>query len=209
MVTKDKPIRKVGRPVVIQDDEIFNAVYRVLTQQGPGRMTLAAVASEVGTSGPALIKRFGSRRGLMLAFSHWGVEKSRASFRDEPRDAASPLGTLRDSLLIPTGPDLHQGTGIQEYSHIVQFYFGEALDPEIRELWGQWTDIYEQETVQHLREAIAAGELRDDSDPEQLGHALHAAMTGIVVLWFGHPERSYNSRLQEVFATIIGPHLCT
>lgn len=206
MVTNSEKTRKVGRPIVIQDEEIFGAVYRVLTEHGPARITLAAVAAEVGSSGPALIKRFGSRRGLMLAFSTWAVERSRAIFRDAPR-GDSPLGQLRESLIIPKGHVNDDVADIRDYSNVVQFYFGEALDPEIRKLWGEWTDAYEQETIRLLREAVAAGELREDSDPEYLGHALHTAVTGIVVLWFGHPERSSRERLQEVFDTIIAPHL--
>ena len=206
MVTNTGKSRKVGRPIVIQDEEIFQAVYRVLTEHGPARITLAAVASEVGSSGPALIKRFGSRRGLMLAFSTWAVERSRSAFRDTPR-VGSPLGQLKESLIDPKGHVNNKVADIRDYSNVVQFYFGEAQDAEIRELWGEWTDAYEQETIRLLREAVAAGELRMDSNPEHLGHALHTAVTGMVVLWFGHPERSSRERLEEVFDTIITPHL--
>ncbi|MGI8486523.1 MAG: TetR/AcrR family transcriptional regulator [Thermomicrobiales bacterium] len=179
----------------------------MLRQHGPGRITLAAVAGEVGSSGPALIKRFGSRRGMMLAFTQWAVEMSRSTFRDTPRDPISPLSALRRSLLGPRGHVSQEAADIREYSNIVQFYFCEAQDPESRELWCQWTDVYEQETIRFLEEAIAVGELREVCDPVQLGHALHSAITGLVVLWFGHPERSMLERLQQVFDTIIGPNL--
>src|SRR5215831_8245675 len=56
------------RPRTVSDDQIFAATARAVTRLGPTRLTLADVADEVGLSAAALVQRFGSKRGLLLAF---------------------------------------------------------------------------------------------------------------------------------------------
>lgn len=199
--------RKVGRPISIPDDEIFGAVYRVLARYGPGRVSLAAVATEVGASGPALNKRFGSRRGLLLAFSTWAIEITQTALREARADTSSPLRILRTVLLM-RADDMQCGeVSLRDYTNVLQFYLGEASDPDIRRIWRDWVDLYEVETSRLLHEAIQAGELREDCDPVALGRALHAAITGIVILQIGQMESSSQERMREVFNSIIAPYL--
>ncbi len=55
------------RPRQASDDDILRAVFRAMTRLGPARLTLAEVAKDAGISAAALVQRFGSKRGLLLA----------------------------------------------------------------------------------------------------------------------------------------------
>lgn len=56
----------MGRPRTVSDAQILDAVRQSVLAHGP-QVSLNEVASRVGVTQPALLKRFGSRRRLMLA----------------------------------------------------------------------------------------------------------------------------------------------
>lgn len=58
-----------GRPRLVTDDEIFDAITRVVTEHGPAGATLDRIANTLGLTGPALANRFGNKRQLFLAFA--------------------------------------------------------------------------------------------------------------------------------------------
>ena len=57
------------RPQKASDAEIFMAATRVMSRLGPRELTLAHIANEAGLTASALVQRFGSKRGLLLAMS--------------------------------------------------------------------------------------------------------------------------------------------
>jgi AcrR family transcriptional regulator len=56
----------MGRPRLISDEQILAATRKAVLREGPG-VSLDVVASELHVTQPALLKRFGSRRALVLA----------------------------------------------------------------------------------------------------------------------------------------------
>src|SRR5689334_25365224 len=67
-----------------------------MTRAGPGELTLADIAAEAGVTAGALVQRFGSKRGLLLALAE-GAAAGTAEFLDAfGRGHASPLGAVRE-----------------------------------------------------------------------------------------------------------------
>jgi AcrR family transcriptional regulator len=56
----------MARPRLISDEQILAVMRAAVLERGP-HVSLDAVAERLGVTGPALLKRFGSRRALMLA----------------------------------------------------------------------------------------------------------------------------------------------
>jgi len=56
----------VGRPRQISDEQILSVTRKRVLEQGPN-VSLDVVASDLEVTVPAILKRFGSRRALMLA----------------------------------------------------------------------------------------------------------------------------------------------
>lgn len=56
----------MARPRTVSDEQILEAVRQSVLEHGP-RVSLNEVASRVGVSQPALLKRFGSRQQLILS----------------------------------------------------------------------------------------------------------------------------------------------
>lgn len=56
----------MARPRLITDEQILRTMRAAVLEQGPA-VSLDVVAEKLGVTGPALIKRFGTRQNLMLA----------------------------------------------------------------------------------------------------------------------------------------------
>ena len=199
--------RRVGRPQSISDDAIFRATYRVMAERGPAHLTLAAIAEVLGHSAPALLKRFGTKRNLLLAFVRWLVGNNSTQFTEARRTHVSPLAALRVCLLMTESPGVEMTIDPRGYANTLQFYFQEVTDPEFHAIWTDWIREYEKAIIDLLADAVAAGEILPDCDVVGVGQTLHAALTGVGVLWAGDDRRSMAARLREAFDTIISPFL--
>ena len=84
------------RPRKVTDEAIFAAAQRAMQRRGPGELTLADIAAEAGVTAGALVQRFGSKRGLLLALAE-GAAAGTGEFLDAfGRAHASPLAAVRE-----------------------------------------------------------------------------------------------------------------
>lgn len=64
----------MARPRTISDEQLVQAAATAVVQRGDGSWSLADVAAAAGVSPAALVKRFGSRDGLLVAVVRTWVE---------------------------------------------------------------------------------------------------------------------------------------
>src|SRR6266545_6716652 len=86
-------IDAMSRPRATSDEELLTATHRVVSRLGPN-LTLADVAREAGVSPATLVQRFGSKRGLLLAFAASGSEGLGEEFRRIRSRHRSPLAAI-------------------------------------------------------------------------------------------------------------------
>src|SRR5688500_6504416 len=96
----------MARPRTVSDDEILMATIRAMSRLGPVKLTLADVAQEAKLSPAALVKRFGSKRALLLRVSQsasggmaeaFAALRARRSSLDALLDAATHLARFTKS----------------------------------------------------------------------------------------------------------------
>ncbi|RLE20674.1 MAG: TetR/AcrR family transcriptional regulator [Actinobacteria bacterium] len=87
-----------GRPRRVSDDQIFAALTEQIDETGPDGVTLARVAARTGMTGPALGHRFGSKRGLLLAFAERQVAAMDEHFDAAEATNPSPIDALMAAL---------------------------------------------------------------------------------------------------------------
>ena len=71
------------------------ATHRAVTRLGPN-LTLADVAREAGVSAATLVQRFGSKRGLLLAFASLAAEGTDEEYAAIRRTHPDPLDAIRE-----------------------------------------------------------------------------------------------------------------
>jgi AcrR family transcriptional regulator len=166
------------RPRQASDEAILAAVLRAVTAVGPVRMTLADVAREAGLSPAALVQRFGSKRGLLLAFAAQGPDGNRFLFDGLRAAHRSPVAA---SLGLADGM-ARMGSTPEQISNTLALLQIDVTDPEFHRFALQSSSQIYEGIRQLVAEAIAAGELRSCPVP-RLARALQATMNGSLLNW--------------------------
>lgn len=206
-MTITTPVREVGRPRVFSDDAIFTATQLTLARQGYGRLTLDAIAREIGCTRQALVRRFGSKHALVLAYLNWSLGYVASGYQSVRLSSPSPLAALRSRFVWPAEQRPREIGDPTSQANILSFFIGARDDPEFSERLSEINQVYETEIAGLLQSAIDEGELRADTDPMVLSHILFAATTGEVVLWASCPAGDVVERLGQIFDDIVAAYL--
>ena len=190
-----------GRPRTASDDEILAGTGRAIGRSGPARLTLADVAAEVGLAPATLVQRFGSKRGLLLAFSARGAPAVREVFAAAQVAHPSPLAALRAALIgmtrgVPTPAELANHLALLQIDLSDPDFHRHALDQaravrrEIRAL---------------LDAAVVAGEVVA-CDTACLARAVQATYNGALVTWAIFREGMVADWLGEELDSLLRPY---
>jgi AcrR family transcriptional regulator len=167
-----------GRPRTVTDDQILAATARVVSGVGPHGLTLAAVAKEANLAAPTLVQRFGSKRGLLLAFSRQAAGDPATRFGAVRARHSSPLTALRAGL---TGMAAGIDTPEQLANHLA-FLQLELIDPDLHQHVLDHANAMLEQIQSLLTEAVDHGEL-DPCDVDRLARAVYCTYNGALVTW--------------------------
>jgi AcrR family transcriptional regulator len=175
-----------GRPRVISDDRILAAVATAVGKVGPSRLTLADVAREAEVSTGALVQRFGTKRGLLLAFLRAAdpaaVMRRAASTRDDPLDG------LVEALVALAGPDRAPA----EFANHLAFLHLELADEEFR------ADLA-------AFDAAVRAELLSYVDDPALVDALIGLFHGVQITWAIRRDGTLAAALRSALEVLLAP----
>ncbi|MGW6971258.1 TetR/AcrR family transcriptional regulator [Streptomyces sp. NPDC054952] len=186
----------------MDDATILRAAVDVMGRTGPAKLTLAAVAREVGLVPGTLVQRFGSKRGLLLALCEYGV-RGVAELRERAvREHASPLDAL-DALIAAAWSPM---AGPEAYANHLAALCTDLTDPEFRLHALAAQRAHHEACHTLLTRAAAAGELRPDTDTTALAAAVQAAVTGAGLLWAVDQEGTLAGRQRTALSAALEPH---
>jgi AcrR family transcriptional regulator len=189
------------RPRLASDADILAGALRAITRLGPVRLTLAEVAREVGLSAAALVQRFGSKRGLLLALARQAPEGNEALFqmlRDAHPSYVAALVAMADCMAL-------MGSTPAEISNTLAFLQIDLTDPEFHRLALRSSDAIHAGIRALVKDAVAAGELVH-CNPDRLARALQAAMNGSLLNWAIHREGTLESWIRRDLKTVLAPY---
>jgi AcrR family transcriptional regulator len=191
----------IGRPRSVSDAAIFDAVAEVVTAVGPSGLTLAAVAQHVGLSAPALTQRFGSKRGLLVAFATREVGSVGDLFEAARSSESGPLETIRATLAALPGPI----TSREGLANNLAFLEMDLTDPELRSHAVAQSRALRANIAALLREATETGEIVTES-PEALAQDLYATYSGAMLTWAIDGTGELSSWLAEHIDRALASH---
>lgn len=190
------------RPRTASDAAILDATARAIGRLGPSRLTLADVAAEVGLSAAALVQRFGSKRGLLLALARASSAAAGEEFGAVRAAHRSPLGALR---AYAEGQARFMEPPEALANHLA-FLQVDLTDPEFHRLTLDAFRAAEGEIRALLEEAVAAGELRA-CDGERLARAVQSMLNGSLLTWAVYREGRLRDRLRGDLDALLEPLL--
>lgn len=198
-------IVRMARTRTVSDATLMGVVTEVLRRVGPAQFTLADVAKEVELTPATLVQRFGSKRGLLLAFARNAADNAAFPFRRAQAANTSPLQALRDGLMMST----NRVESRQQVVNGLAGLLNDLDDPELLEA----ARLRVRNTLSVIGElldaALLAGELGRPTTDRQATHNLastvYCAWNGAVIQWAIDGEQSFETFLDEALSPLIGP----
>jgi len=190
------------RPRETTDEQILAATHRVVSRLGPN-LTLADVGREAGISPATLMQRFGSKRGLLLAFAASGAQGLGDEFARFRQKRRSPLAAVYDVAQCVAAM---AGTP-ETLSNSLAFLQMDLFDPE-----------FHKHALAHSRgmiagikalldEAIEARELQR-CDTARLARAVQGLIGGSLLQWAIDRDGKAADRLREDLESLLKPRHC-
>lgn len=191
----------MSRPRTLSDEDLLAATHRVVVRLGPN-LTLADVAREAGVSAATLVQRFGSKRGLLLAFASLGSEGTREQFEAIRAKHADPLDTLREVVRCYA----QMAPSPEAVSNGLAFLQMDLTDPDFHQpaLIGARATLVELQKI--LDDAVKARRLRR-CDTKQLALALHSVIGGAMLAWAVLRAGTAESMMLSAVDTLIEPRV--
>jgi len=168
------------------EQRLLRATTILVSERGTEAMSLAEIATAAGCSRGLPVYLFGSKQGLLLAL----VDDVMKRFRDEMLEPAlagkSGLAAVLATIEAFLRPIEHPGPAARTFNILV----GEAIGPR-REFAGPVNRLHRRvhaHFLEHIRDGMAAGEIRPDLDAEATAWTLVAMLRGAGTLTLVDPD---------------------
>ena len=167
------------RPRKASDAQIFGAAHRIMSRLGPAQWTLADIAAEAGLTAGALVQRFGSKRGLLVAFSAEAAKGTAGMFEQLRAHHVTPLATIRaygDCMA-----EMGESPGM--LAHHLGYLQLDLTDPELHAPVRAQARATRAALRALVADAVAASELVATADPAALARVVEVTVSGSLMTW--------------------------
>src|SRR5436190_8584061 len=189
-----------GRPRTLTNDAILDGTARVLHRIGPGRLTLADVAAEVGLAPATLLQRFGSKRGLLLAHAERAAGQIGPLLQAARATDSSPLAALVEAL-AGVARDIETP---EQLANSISLLLIDLTDPDFYRHVQGFTETMLREIHALLDAAVEAGELAP-CDTARLARAVQTMFNGALILWAIDRQGTLVDRVRGELCFLLAP----
>jgi AcrR family transcriptional regulator len=186
-----------------EDDDVFAALVRVMKRRGPAELTLRAIAAEAGVTAGALVQRFGSKRALLLAHARHAAATGDVGVTVPRPRTSSPLEALRSVTAMYAQLANSPRAAVRNLAYL----HNDLADPALRRHLLRLSRAARVWYEQRLSEAVAAGELRTDTDVQALARLIEVTLRGSLLSWTLYREGSAADWLREDLDATLRPYL--
>jgi AcrR family transcriptional regulator len=193
----------MARPQKVTDEDIFMAAHRAMSRLGPGELTLADIAREAGVTAGLLVQRFGSKRDLLLALAEKFSGGTSEMFAEMRRGHRSPLAALRAYSDCMAQMAATPAAFARNFAYLQI----DLTDPDFRQHISKNAAASRVELQKLVREAIAAGELKPDTNAKQLARTIEAVVGGSMLSWAFYQEGAADKWMRHDLDAVLKPYI--
>jgi AcrR family transcriptional regulator len=187
-----------------EDADVFAALVRVMKRVGPAELTLRAIAAEAGVTAGALVQRFGSKRALLLAHARYAAATGDVGVDvPDPDTFSSPLDALQAMTTVYAQLARSPRAAVRNLAYLQNDLADAALRRHLLRLSLAARAHYRQ----LLTEAVAAGDLRADTDIPTLARMIEVTLRGSFLAWTLYREGSAADYLREDLDATLRPYV--
>ena len=190
-----------ARPRRVSDEQIFEALLRAMGRLHPRDLTLAEIGAEAGMTAGALVQRFGSKRGLMLAMAKRGAESGACG-----EIPAGGRGSRLAALEAWAEGFARLAESPEAYRRNLAYLQEDLDDPDLREMLTAQGRSNRAAVAALLRSARESGELQDSADPESLARLLEALVSGGMMSWAHYQEGKAATWIRRLVRDFLKPY---
>ena len=191
-----------GRPRSVSGETIFGVVSEVIARAGPRGLTLAAIGEQAGLSAPAVAQRFGTKRGLLLAYAARGQEVVAAAFDTAARSNRSPLRALRVALETLARPIQTR----ESLANNLAFLQLDLVDADLRAHAVDQSREFRRRIEHLLDQARRSGELTNNTDIRSLAKSVYITYNGALITWAIDGNGTLRQWLRQSLDATLEPH---
>jgi AcrR family transcriptional regulator len=186
-----------------EDADVFAALVRVMHRRGPAELTLREIAAEAGVTAGALVQRFGSKRAMLLAHARQAAATGDIGVPVPPPRSASPLDALRSITAVHAQLASSPRAALRNLAYL----HNDLVDPVLRRHLLRMSRAARVHYETLVAEAIAAGELRADTDAAALARAIEVTLGGSFLSWTLYRKGSAAAWLQQDLEATLRPYV--
>jgi AcrR family transcriptional regulator len=179
----------------VRQGQIVNAARKVIIKYGSEHVTVKRIAKEVGISEAAIYRHFRSKKEILSLLADYIGNSLVGDVARASTEGRMPLEIL-DSVLRSQLSTVEQRRGIsfQIIAEIISLG-----DRKLNEKIAHAIDRYTNSLKNLLVEAVKAGEVREDIDPDIAATALFGIIQGLVNTW---ALNNYNFDPQQKYVAL-------
>ena len=168
-------------------------------ESGPAAFTLERAATRAGASAATYVKRFGSKRELLLALNRRWVAAVEPGLDEAVAGEKTAYGRLRAAALWGFS-DLDSPA---RAANQLGAFALDLSDDAMRRLLAEGWRLVQHRLAELATAAIETGELRSDLVADDVARALFAAGEGTRLAWSVQPEGSLTVRAEATVDLIL------
>jgi AcrR family transcriptional regulator len=176
---------------------------RAMMRVGPAELTLGAIAAEAGITASALVHRFGSKRALIRAHARYAAATGDIGFGPPRARTGAPLRAIRSSIETYARLAASPRAALRNLAYLHH----DLADPALRRNVVRLSRAARAHYEQLVGAAIAAGELRADTDVRLLARLIEVTLEGSFLTWTVYRDGSAASWLRKDLNGMLRPYL--
>ena len=186
-----------------EDSDVFAALVRVMGRRGPAELTLREIAAAAGVTAGALVQRFGSKRALLLAHARHAAATGDIGLPGPSRRASTSLTALRNVTAVHAQLARSPRAALRNLAYL----HNDLSDPALRRHVLRMSRAARADYARLIAEAVAAGELRAETNVQGLARTIEVTLGGSFLAWTVYREGSAAAWLRADLDAILEPYL--
>ena len=186
-----------------EDADVFAALVRVMHRRGPAELTLREIAAEAGVTAGALVQRFGSKRAMLLAHARHAAATGDMGVAVPQPLSPSPLEALRSITAMYAQLARSPRAALRNLAYLHNDLADPVLHRHLLRMSRAARVHYQKLAVA----AVAAGELRADTNAQALARSIEVTLGGSFLNWTLYREGSAADWLREDLEATLRPYL--
>ena len=182
---------------------MFAALVRVMHRRGPAELTLRQIAAEAGVTAGALVQRFGSKRALLLAHARHAAATGDIGVAVPGPPNSSPLEALRSLTAVHAQLARSPRAALRNLAYL----HNDLADPVLYRHLLRMSRAARLHYQTLVANAIAAGELRADTNAPALARSIELTLAGSFLNWTIYREGSAAEWLRRDLEAALRPYL--